>query len=87
MLIVPSYEKNTNNMKFKKFKAEPEVRETIILKMMRNKVRKNTLANELGLSYPTILTKLEKPFSFKVSELLVVCNMINIDISELLIKY
>ncbi len=74
-------------MKFKKFKAEPEVRETIILKMMRNKVRKNTLANELGLSYPTILTKLEKPFSFKVSELLVVCNMINIDISELLIKY
>ena len=74
-------------MKFKKFKAEPEVRETIILKMMRNKVRKNTLANELGLSYPTILTKLEKPFSFKVSELLVVCNMINIDISELLFKY
>ena len=74
-------------MKFKKFKAEPEVRETIILKMMWNKVRKNTLANELGLSYPTILTKLEKPFSFKVSELLVVCNMINIDISELLIKY
>ena len=74
-------------MQFKKFKSEVEVREKIILQRLKYNVKKNALAKELGLSYPTILTKLEKPLSFKVSELLVVCNMINIDLSELLIKY
>tara|TARA_R100000231_G_C5325991_1_gene164849 strand:+ start:94 stop:318 length:225 start_codon:yes stop_codon:yes gene_type:complete len=74
-------------MQFKKFKSEVEVREKIILQRLKYNVRKNALAKELGMSYPTILTKLEKPLSFKVSELLVVCNMINIDLNELLIKY
>ena len=74
-------------MQFKKFKSEVEVREKIILQRLKYNVRKNALAKELGMSYPTILTKLEKPLSFKVRELLVVCNMINIDLNELLIKY
>tara|TARA_R100000781_G_scaffold114465_2_gene85351 strand:- start:1594 stop:1818 length:225 start_codon:yes stop_codon:yes gene_type:complete len=74
-------------MRFKKFNSEEQVRDTIILKMMKNRVRKNNLALELGLSYPTVLSKLDRPFSFKVSELLVVCSMVNIDINELLIKY
>ena len=74
-------------MRFKQFKKQDEVRDTLILEMMKNKVRKNHLAKELNLSYPTMLSKLEQPFSFKVSELLLLCEVINMDLNELLIKY
>jgi hypothetical protein len=74
-------------MQFKKFRSEEEVRDTLTLKMLKGKVRKNTLSLSLGISYPTILTKLENPFSFKVSELLLVCEIVNMDINDLLIKY
>ena len=74
-------------MRFTQFKAQDEVRETLILEMMKNKVRKNHLAKELNLSYPTMLSKLEQPFSFKVSELLLLCQIVKLDINDLLIKY
>jgi hypothetical protein len=74
-------------MRFKQFNSQDEVRDTLILEMMKNKVRKNHLAKELNLSYPTMLSKLEQPFSFKVSELLLLCEVINMDLNELLIKY
>ena len=41
-------------MRFTQFKKQDEVRNTIILEMMKNKVRKNHLAKELGLSYPNV---------------------------------
>ena len=50
-------------------------------------IKKNHLAKELGLSYPTMLAKLDSPFSFKVSELLLLCEIVKLDINELLIKY
>ena len=74
-------------MRFTQFKKQDEVRDTLILEMMKNKVRKNHLAKELNLSYPTMLSKLEAPFSFKVSELLLLCEIVKVDINELLIKY
>ena len=74
-------------MRFTQFKKQDEVRDTLILEMMKNKVRKNHLAKELNLSYPTMLSKLEQPFSFKVSELLLLCEIVELDINELLIKY
>ena len=74
-------------MRFKQFNSQDDVRDTLILEMMKNKVRKNHLAKELNLSYPTMLSKLEQPFSFKVSELLLLCEVINMDLNELLIKY
>ena len=74
-------------MKFTQFKKQEEVKNTLILEMMKNKIRKKTLAIELSISYPTMLSKLENPFSFKVSELLLVCKIIDLDINELLIKY
>ena len=74
-------------MRFKQFNSQDQVRDTLILEMMKNKVRKNHLAKELVLSYPTMLSKLEQPFSFKVSELLLLCEVINMDLNELLIKY
>jgi len=33
------------------------------------------------------LAKLDNPFSFKVSELLLLCEIVELDINELLIKY
>ena len=74
-------------MRFKQFNSQDQVRDTLILEMMKNKIRKNYLAIELGLSYPTMLAKLDSPFSFKVSELLLLCEVINMDLNELLIKY
>ena len=74
-------------MKFTQFKKQDEVRNTIILEMMKNKIRKKHLAKEIGLSYPTMLAKLDSPFSFKVSELLLLCEIVELDINELLIKY
>ena len=74
-------------MKFKQFNSQDKVKNTLILEMMKNKVRKNHLAKELGLSYPTMLAKLDSPFSFKVSELLLLCEIVELDINELLIKY
>ena len=74
-------------MKFTQFKKQDEVRNTIILEMMKNKIRKKHLAKELGLSYPTMLAKLDNPFSFRVSELLLLCEIVELDINELLIKY
>ena len=35
----------------------------------------------------SILNKIENPGTFKVSELLNLCNILNVDINELLIKY
>ena len=74
-------------MKFTQFKKQDEVRNTIILEMMKNKIRKKHLAKEIGLSYPTMLAKLDSPFSFKVSEFLLLCEIVKLDITELLIKY
>ena len=74
-------------MKFTQFKKQEDVRDTLILEMMKNKIRKKTLAIELSLSYPTMLYKLDNPFSFKVSELLLLCEIVELDINELLIKY
>ena len=74
-------------MRFKQFNSQDQVRVTLIFEMTKNKVRKNHLAKELGLSYPTMLAKLDSPFSFKVSELLLLCEIVKLDINELLIKY
>jgi DNA-binding Xre family transcriptional regulator len=74
-------------MRFKQFKSQDEVRNTLYLALTNNKIRKTNLAMELSVSYPTILSKLERPFSFSVSELLSVCEFVDLDINDLLIKY
>tara|TARA_R100001086_G_scaffold35066_1_gene15874 strand:- start:226 stop:450 length:225 start_codon:yes stop_codon:yes gene_type:complete len=74
-------------MRYKKFKSQDEVRNTLYLALTNNKIKKTNLAIELQVSYPTILSKLERPFSFSVSELLLVCEFANIEINDLLIKY
>jgi len=74
-------------MKYKVLNTSQDIRESIYRLMIRNKIRKVELADRMELSYPSILNKIENPGSFKVSELLNLCNILNVDINELLIKY
>tara|TARA_R100000329_G_scaffold35345_1_gene33206 strand:+ start:2580 stop:2804 length:225 start_codon:yes stop_codon:yes gene_type:complete len=74
-------------MKYKVLNTSQDIRESIYRLMIRNKIRKVELADKMGLSYPSILNKIESPGTFKVSELLELCNILNADINELLIKY
>ena len=74
-------------MKYKVLNTSQDIRESIYRLMIRNKIRKVELADKLRLSYPSILNKNENPGTFKVSELLELCNILNVDINELLIKY
>jgi|TARA_R100000900_G_scaffold54951_2_gene44406 DNA-binding Xre family transcriptional regulator len=74
-------------MKYKVLNTTQTVRESIYRIMIRNKVKKNYLAKEMGMSYPSILSKIDQPGTFKVSELLELCNILKVDINELLIKY
>jgi|TARA_R100000808_G_scaffold9621_1_gene26263 DNA-binding Xre family transcriptional regulator len=74
-------------MKYKVLSTSQDIRESIYRLMIRNKIRKVELADRMELSYPSILNKIENPGTFKVSELLELCNILNVDINELLIKY
>ena len=74
-------------MKYKLLNTSQDIRESIYRLMIRNKIRKIDLASKMELSYPSILNKIENPGTFKVSELLNLCNILNVDINELLIKY
>ena len=74
-------------MKYKLLNTSQDIRESIYRLMIRQKIRKIQLADEMDLSYPSILNKIENPGTFKVSELLKLCNILNVDINELLIKY
>tara|TARA_R100000664_G_scaffold7012_1_gene12139 strand:- start:357 stop:581 length:225 start_codon:yes stop_codon:yes gene_type:complete len=74
-------------MKYKVLSTSQDIRESIYRLMIRNKIRKVELADRMELSYPSILNKIENPGTFKVSELLQLCNILNVDINELLIKY
>jgi DNA-binding Xre family transcriptional regulator len=74
-------------MKYKVLNTSQDIRESIYRLMIRQKIRKVELADRMELSYPSILNKIENPGTFKVSELLNLCNILNVDINELLIKY
>ena len=50
--------------------------------MYKNKINKLQLAKALGLSYPTMLSKLKNTGSFKLSEFEGLCNYLNIDLNE-----
>lgn len=60
-------------------------RQSIIsLAMYEHKITKKELAAELGLSYPTMLSKLKNTGSLYISEADDLCNYLNIDLNELI---
>ena len=74
-------------MRYKLLNTNETVRESIHRIMYKQKIKKVDLADKMELSYPSILNKLNAPGTFKFSELLELCNILNVDINELLIKY
>tara|TARA_R100000781_G_scaffold110493_1_gene75989 strand:- start:40 stop:252 length:213 start_codon:yes stop_codon:yes gene_type:complete len=60
-------------------------RQSIIsLAMYEHKVTKKELAIELGLSYPTMLSKLKYTGTLYLSEADDLCSYLNIDLNELI---
>ena len=60
-------------------------RQAIIeLAMFEHKVTKKELATELGLSYPTMLSKLKDTGSLYLSQADNLCSYLNIDLNKLI---
>ena len=58
--------------------------EIISFAMYKKKVTKLQLSKALGLSYPTMLSKLKDIGSFKLSETDNMCSYLNINLNEFL---
>ena len=56
--------------------------EIISFAMYKNKISKLQLSKALGMSYPTMLSKLKSTGDFKLSEAGPVCNYLNIELTE-----
>lgn len=76
---------------YERFKTQKELSESILQLMSDRGVKKTHIAREFkrrniaGSTYPTILKKLDKP-DFKFSEIVVLCELLQCDLKELLIK-
>ena len=56
--------------------------EIISFAMFKNKITKLQLSKALGMSYPTMLTKLKSTGDFKLKEADNLCNYLNIQLTE-----
>ena len=56
--------------------------EIISFAMYKNKITKLQLSKALGMSYPTMLTKLKSTGDFKLKEADNLCNYLNIELTE-----
>ena len=73
-------------MKFKKLKNNQEVSDCLVLHLTKNKIRKKHIEKNMGLSYPTILSKIQNPGTLKYSQLKLLCEVIKIDLIQLITK-
>ena len=56
--------------------------EIISFAMYKNKITKLQLSKALGMSYPTMLTKLKSTGDLKLKEADNLCNYLNIELTE-----
>ena len=68
------------------FELSKVLKDNLTIHLSHNKITKRLVAKELGVSYPTILSKLNSPGTFTVSELGSLCYILKIDINDLLNK-
>jgi|TARA_R100000306_G_C4251218_1_gene80554 DNA-binding Xre family transcriptional regulator len=64
--------------------ANEKRRQVIRIAMSASDINKLKLAKALGLSYPTMLSKLKSPGSLKLSEVDNLCNILGIELTEFL---
>ena len=70
---------------FKKLiKMNEKIKNVIELEMFKNKINKLELSGYMNMSYPTMLSKLSEPGTFKISEAARLCDILNIELTELL---
>jgi DNA-binding Xre family transcriptional regulator len=70
---------------FKKLiKMNEKIKNIIEYEMFKNKINKLELSGYMNMSYPTMLSKLNDPGTFKISEAARLCNILNIELTELL---
>ena len=70
---------------FKKLiKMNEKIKNIIEYEMFKNKINKLELAGYMNMSYPTMLSKLSEPGTFKISEAARLCDILNIELTELL---
>ncbi len=70
---------------FKKLiKMNEKIKNIIELEMFKNKINKLELAGYMNMSYPTMLSKLSEPGTLKISEAARLCDILNIELTELL---
>ncbi len=61
-----------------------KIKNVIELEMFKNKINKLELSDHMNMSYPTMLSKLSEPGTFKISEAARLCDILNIELTELL---
>ena len=69
---------------FKQLIMNEKLKNIIENEMFRNKINKLEMAEYMNLSYPTMLSKLSSPGTFKISEADRLCKILNIKLTELL---
>ena len=60
------------------------IKDAIAYEMFKNKINKLELSGYMNMSYPTMLSKLSEPGTFKISEAARLCDILNIELTELL---
>ena len=61
-----------------------ELKEIIRYAMYRCEINKRELSEYMSMSYPTMLSKLKKPDSLKISEARRLCGILNLDLNHIL---
>tara|TARA_R100000655_G_scaffold108588_1_gene160874 strand:- start:357 stop:563 length:207 start_codon:yes stop_codon:yes gene_type:complete len=61
-----------------------KIKDIIEYQMFKNKINKLELSGYMNMSYPTMLTKLNDPGTFKISEAARLCNILSIELTDLL---
>ena len=70
---------------FKKLiKMNEKIKNVIELEMFKNKINKLELSGYMNMSYPTMLSKLSDPGTLKISEAARLCNILSIELTDLL---
>tara|TARA_R110002073_G_scaffold262222_1_gene425105 strand:+ start:127 stop:390 length:264 start_codon:yes stop_codon:yes gene_type:complete len=78
--------------KTERFLTSKELRIQVAEIMFTNNIKKTEIASAFklkkitGSTYPTILKKLDNPSEMKYSEILLLCNVLQCDLKELIIK-
>jgi DNA-binding Xre family transcriptional regulator len=71
-------------LNYKNYVMNEKLKGQIEYAMFKNKITKKELSSYMNMSYPTMLSKIESPGTLKISEAKRLCDILNINLGELL---